>query len=220
MYRRQKRNSFHILFRLAVLGAISGIAFLLIDNFWPAAPVPTTDTVTEIATIPPSPTESQPGISATPQSTTELISPRDTVSGATLFIPAAGIYAPIIPAYLDGQSWNVNDLGMNVGHLQGTAWMDLSPGNIVLSAHVELRDGRQGVFAPLKELSAGDIIILRRANEERRYVIVEIGNVEPTDLTPLYPTTTDRLTLITCDDYDFFRDTYATRTVVVADRLS
>jgi sortase (surface protein transpeptidase) len=36
----------------------------------------------------------------------------------------------------------------------------------------------------------------------------------------LYPTDTDRITLITCDSYDFLQNTYQDRLVVVADRVA
>jgi len=47
-----------------------------------------------------------------------------------------------------------------------------------------------------------------------------VRQVEPDDLTPLYPSTTEQLTLITCGSYNFFSDEYEIRTVVVAERLS
>jgi LPXTG-site transpeptidase (sortase) family protein len=64
------------------------------------------------------------------------------------------------------------------------------------------------------------MIYLRQGEDERSYKVVEIENVMFDDLTPLYPTSSDRLTLITCDDYDFFSDVYRERTVVVAERQS
>jgi sortase (surface protein transpeptidase) len=42
----------------------------------------------------------------------------------------------------------------------------------------------------------------------------------PDDLTVLYPTTDERLTLITCDSYDFLQDAYLERMVVIADRIA
>lgn len=152
----------------------------------------------------------------TPQPT---ITSYDAISDAQLLIPAAGINAPVIRVYLDGQSWDVSNLGMNIGHLQGTRWLGEGPGNIVLSGHVELRDGRQGIFASLRELTEGNRIILQQNGIEQQYSVREIRNVDPADLTPLYPTEGDLLTLITCDDYDFFRDSYQERTIVVAERI-
>jgi len=144
----------------------------------------------------------------------------EAISEAQLLIPAAGINAPVIRVYLDGQSWDVSNLGMNVGHLQGTRWMNEGPGNIVLSGHVEMRDGRKGIFAEIGALTDGDVVILQYRGQEQRYQVVEIRNVDPNDLSPVYPTESDLLTLITCDAYDFFQDSYQERTIVVAERLS
>lgn len=136
---------------------------------------------------------------------------------ARILIPTLAVNAPVIQAYLEGGTWDVSNLGTNVGHLQGTTWMGEIPGNIVLSGHVEMADGRQGVFSDLKDLQVGDPIIIQQGDEERRYTVVEISNVEPTDLTPVRPTVDERLTLITCDVYDFFLDSYQERTVVIAE---
>jgi LPXTG-site transpeptidase (sortase) family protein len=225
MYRRRStsRGTF---MKLILLGVFSGLAFLVYDNLSApgseppvviepiATPTPALPTEVPEADTPP------PADTPTPAAVANgLTTGRDSVSGSTLFIPAAGVFAPITRVYLDGVSWDVSNLGLNIGHLQGTAWMDSSPGNIVLSAHVEMRDGSGGPFSTLHELDIGDLVILQRGEDERRYVITEVFSVEPDDLTPVYPTTSERLTLITCDDYDFFQDVYATRTVVVAERL-
>jgi LPXTG-site transpeptidase (sortase) family protein len=63
------------------------------------------------------------------------------------------------------------------------------------------------------------LIILQDGDNERRYLVTEITSVDPTNLDPVRPTTTERLTLITCDEYDFFKDVYATRTVIVAEPI-
>jgi LPXTG-site transpeptidase (sortase) family protein len=138
--------------------------------------------------------------------------------GTSLFIPSAGIYAPVVQAYLDGTSWDVTRLGENVGHLQGTSWID-GPGNVVLSGHVELADGRQGVFSNLDELQINDIIVVVTGENERRYVITQIDSTTPDDLGPIKPTVEDRLTLITCGNYDFFQDAYLERLIVVAEPI-
>lgn len=142
-----------------------------------------------------------------------------TLPESAIFIPSAGIYAPIVQAYLDGVSWDVSQLGTNVGHLQGTSWVGAS-GNVVLSGHVELSDGRQGAFANLGSVVEGDVIVVMVGEEQWRYVITEIGVTTPSDLTPVYPTQDDRLTLITCDDYDFFSNVYRERVIIVAQRIT
>ena len=139
--------------------------------------------------------------------------------GTSLFIPSAGIVGQVVETYLDGNSWDVSRLGQNVGHLQGTAWVD-EPGNVVLSGHVELSDGRKGIFANLNELSEGDLVVISSDDVERRYIIISITTTTPDDLSPVYPSAEDRLTLITCSTYNFLLDSYLERTIIVAEPIA
>jgi sortase A len=197
-----------MLLRVIFFGVLAGVAFLAYDNARrgssESTPIPNTPTLAASAASTPTDVPTTPTATLTP---------------SFLLIPSLGVYAPVIEVYLDGQSWDVSNLGMNVGHLQGTAWVDL-PGNIVLSAHVEMADGRRGIFAALREMQAGELVILQHGTEERRYSVGEPFTVEPTDLSVLYPTTEEQLTLITCDAYDFLQDTYEQRVVVVAERIN
>jgi LPXTG-site transpeptidase (sortase) family protein len=211
MYRR-KRNSFANLSVLIILGGLAGVIFVIYDNYnHPQAPLVVTQAVTTPTYIPTS-------ISLP---TALPVSVPGVVIEAEISIPKMGLFAQVIPVYLAGDSWDVTQLGPNVGHLEGTAWLD-KPGNVVLSGHVTLRDGRNGIFAALKDLTVGDSIIIIYKGEERIYGVTETKTVEPDDLTPLYPTTTEVLTLITCDvdAYDFFQNSYQKRIVTVAERTS
>ena len=136
-----------------------------------------------------------------------------------LYIPKADVVAPIVSVLLDGAgSWNIAYLGHNIGHLQGTAWI-YHPGNIVLVGHVEHRDGSRGVFSSLVDLAYGDEILLQINDERRIYSIDSVRPTTPDDVSVLYPTENDQLTLLTCRGYDFITNTYAERLVVVAVRI-
>jgi sortase (surface protein transpeptidase) len=52
--------------------------------------------------------------------------------------------------------------------------------------------------------------------------VTEAYEVEVTDMAPVYPTTTDRITLITCDtgSYNASTGNYNKRLIVVAERRS
>ncbi len=214
----RRSNPISNIFILIALGIFGGIVYLVFtglggDSDPEPTPVAQVDdaTPTVTATLAPD----QPTF--TPQPTPTLAAGLYELSSARINIPEAAINAPIVQVYLEDGSWDVANLGMNVGHLQGTTWLSGVPGNIVLSGHVEMRDGRQGVFAGLDELQIGSLIILEQGNQEILYAVTEIMEVEPTNLDPVRPTTSERLTLITCDDYDFFADEYQIRTVVVAE---
>jgi len=155
----------------------------------------------------PAPVAAQAEASATP------------ATAAALFIPRLERSAPIFTSRLSEGSWDVSLIGQNVGHLQGTSELDAA-GNIVLAAHVELRDGRPGAFFGLENLQTGDELALFLNGRVRRFQISEIYNTVPTDLNPVRPTLNNRLTLITCDDYDFLSNAYNSRIIVVAEEIA
>ena len=138
---------------------------------------------------------------------------------ATLSLPNAGIVAPIIDVFIRDGTWDVANLGAAVGHLQGTAPIG-SPSNIGLAGHSELRDGSRGIFAYIQELNYGDPILILMDGVRYEYRVSGLRRVEPTNLSVLRPTDRERLTLITCDDYDFLSNLYLTRVVVTAERMS
>lgn len=171
-------------------------------------------TITEKPMITPTPTLTSRIVREAP--TPELLEiPADT----TILIPSLGLFANIVEVYLDGVSWDVSQLEMNVGHLQGTPWLGEN-GNVVLSGHVEMRDGRSGIFSRLNEVTVGERIEINSEGETRIYQVTDVRVTTPDDLEPILPTTTDQLTLITCGGYDFFQNAYLDRIIVVAQPVS
>lgn len=200
---------------VALLGAVAGVMFLARDGWTPAG----AGSAPAGAALPPPPPQAPVAMPTLDPFAQSRPVAREITSGATLFAPTAGISTVVIQSYLDGTSWDVRELGTFVGHLQGTAWLN-QPGNIVLAGHVELADGRQGVFASIGQLSVGDPIILTQDGEQRIYAVRELREVNPDDMSVLYPTSGEQLTLITCTNYDFLRDIYHERLVVVAVRAA
>ncbi|MBC8099885.1 MAG: sortase [Armatimonadetes bacterium] len=212
---RRQRNPFANLFTLILLGALAGVVFIVYDQVRTSnAPAPLVSPTVVVAAV-------LPTLTPTVMPTAIPTNSAGIVQLAQLSIPRLGVFAPIIQVYLDEQSWDVSQLGRNVGYLQGTGWLDQAqPGNVVLSGHVELRNGETAVFAALKQLAIGDQIIVLYKNTERIYTVTQSTTVDPDDLTPLYPTENEQLTLITCDAFDFFQNAYQKRIVVVAERVS
>lgn len=140
-----------------------------------------------------------------------------TITRVRLIVPSVEIIAPVIRFPLGHNSWEIDAWETQVGHFEQTGWVE-SPGNIVLGGHVEYPDNRPGVFANLEDTRLGDVVILRIAGIEKRYEIAEIKLVDQGDLSVLYPTNEDYLTLITCDEtsYDAASKTYGKRLVVIA----
>jgi LPXTG-site transpeptidase (sortase) family protein len=209
---RRRQSTGSQLFKLIILGILAGGLFVVYDTLrQPSVPtvaiIPTA--ATTVATTAP---EDAPTVAPTIQA--------GMISKAELIVPNSSIAAPIIDVFLDGESWDVSQLGDNIGHLEGTSWFDQGVGNVVLSGHVERRNGRPGIFYNLKDLKVGDSISVVYDNVRRDYVVQSTRMVEPSDLQPLYPTDDDRITLITCDSYDLLQDNYQQRVIVVATRVN
>ena len=223
MYRRRSRIQNRM--TLVILGGIvAGIIYFILDQERtpPDAGVDQVETTSSsIPAIagseqtPGSPSVEDLTTSERPSAISRTIAPQQS----ELFIPTLAVKASIVEIFHDGGSWDVSRLAQNVGHLQGTAWFNI-PGNIALAGHVEHSDGRTGVFANLLELNIGDPVIVTENGEERQFAVTEVKVVAPDDLSVLYPTETDRVTLITCGAYSFALDTYQERIVVVAERIS
>jgi LPXTG-site transpeptidase (sortase) family protein len=89
----------------------------------------------------------------------------------------------------------------------------------VLAGHVEMSDGRKGIFAELDRLQIGDPITITQDDNEHTYQVTQKFTTTPDDMTVVYPTTSHRLTLITCSAYDFLSNNYGERFVVIAERV-
>ncbi len=206
-----RRNPGSLVFRLVLLGILLGAGFLVVQRL--RHPPPAEPVVAVVPTLTPSlvPT-STPTVVPLPTNTAY---PR-----ANLTAPSIGINASIVDVYLDGQSWDVSALGNNVGHLQGTGWFGAS-GNIGLAGHVEMGDGRTGIFRNIEKMAKGDPIYLSLGALQQNYEVTEVKRVKPDDLSILTPSKVDTITLITCDlgAYNLLQNTYGDRVVVVAQRI-
>jgi len=198
-----------MMFLTLLLGVIAGTLFVVKDWIPVQSDAGDIEVVPSTETPEPRPTATSVALAPTAQSIVKY----------TLFVPAIGVYAPIVELFPEGTSWSVAYLGgANVGHLSGTSALDTS-GNSVVVGHVEMPDGSGGVFKALHDLKIGDSLVVKIDNRERWYVVQELRTVAPDDLSVLYPTPNDILTLITCDEYDFISGVYRSRFVVVAGRV-
>ena len=190
---------------VALLGIVVGVGFYLTQT----TPAPI---------VPPAFTD-EPTATPTESAKARATSLPPTKPNATLTLPTLGIFAEIITAYIDEDgAWDVSQLGMRVGHLDGTAWVN-QVGNVVLSGHVEMADGRLGVFAPLEQLKVGDVLTIEDRETLYRYQVYDIRYVTPNiiDVLEDHPTRPHTLTLITCSGYRFVSNEYAERLVVFAE---
>lgn len=140
--------------------------------------------------------------------------------GRSLLVPSAGINVGVTTFYLDGVSWAIDPWEPIVGHLEGTSWVN-GTGNMVLGGHSEMPDGSAGIFNNLYNVGIGDEIFVQDGDMMRRYIVVNIRSVDYRDVSVVYPTSHNRLTLITCDipSYVAEQNIYHERLVIIADEV-
>lgn len=145
--------------------------------------------------------------------------------GFRILIPSIHIEAPIVPVYIrefpNGDvTWDVSSLQGTVGHFEGLPHVGQG-GNTVLGGHSERARGQADVFYNLHLVSVGDHIVVAADDTNFRYEVQRVFSVSPSDLSVLYPSGTEQITLITCDltSYQASSGGYSRRTVVVARRV-
>jgi LPXTG-site transpeptidase (sortase) family protein len=216
MYRSGNRRGIVPIIALIIVGVIAGGVYFLVDNLIVESP-----DQNAMPTVFAPPTWTPEGFVALPtqpiNSAIPTIDPNRELP--TLFIPNLGVVAPVVTLFIEDGKWDVDGLGPRVGHLQRTPWLN-DGGNIVLAGHVEMQDGRLGIFSKLDNLQQGDSILLTEEQVDYRYAVSEIKYVQPDDLSVLYSTDRSTITLITCSDFNFFSQVYDRRLVVVAELIS
>ena len=120
--------------------------------------------------------------------------------------PVVGIDTGIQEVFLQDGVWQVADYA--AGYLDGTGVP--GTGNVVMAGHAGIRGA---VFATLQSLKPGDDVFVDTATQRFRYRVRETGNVWPSQVSVLFPTTKPILTLITCTNWDM------QRFVVIADLI-
>ncbi len=173
----------------------------------------------------PQPAATSPQVNAVPPAnlTSHDVLPTPTPDNSQpprlIAFPGAQMSAPVIPAGRVNGTWETRHLGDSVGHLVGTSWMGDAGGNIVLAGHVESATGAPGPFAHLFEAKLGDLVVLRDGSQEERYQVTLIQEVDPNDVSWLAQDGRQRITMITCTEWDQKQKAYKGRLVVVAEPL-
>lgn len=140
--------------------------------------------------------------------------------GRALSIPVANINIGVTTFPIEGNTWAIDPWESVVGHFQGTSWLNQT-GNVVLGGHSEMPDGSAGIFRNLYNVGIGDEIFVQDGALTRRYIVVNILSVDYRDVSVVYPTSFNRLTLVTCDipSYVAEQNIYYERLVIIADEI-
>jgi sortase A len=117
------------------------------------------------------------------------IAPHPGAASARLAIPRLDATLYVV------EGDDTGDLKRGPGHLIGSA-MPGQEGNCIIAGH------RDTHFRVLKNIEKGDDILLTRNGQTWRYRVDEMSIVSPDNLSPLQPTHTPVLNLITC--YPFY----------------
>jgi LPXTG-site transpeptidase (sortase) family protein len=139
----------------------------------------------------------------------------DELDTMYLEIPKLGLYMPItgVP-YVDGE-WDLTWLSDQAGYLEGSTFPG-QVGNTAITAHVVLADGTDGPFHDLRSLLWGDEIILHMDGQKYTYELRHNLNVYPSDFSTFTYDGYTWLTLITCEGFNEYTETYDSRTLVKA----
>lgn len=143
-----------------------------------------------------------------------------TNTAMMLSIPDLGIDLPIVGVPLLESGWDLSWLGTNAGWLEGTAYPTWS-GNTVITAHVWDANGYPGIFANIKHLSYGTQITIHSGGYAYTYEVRENFQVYANNTNSyLGHEDYDWLTLVTCEGFSEWSDSYIYRRVVKAVLIS
>lgn len=133
----------------------------------------------------------------------------------TLEIPDLNLSMPIVGVPLDLNGWDVSWLGDRAGYLEGTAFPTWE-GNTAITAHVWNADNTPGPFINLHTLQHGDQIIIQAWDLAYTYEVVDVQQVNPSNLEAIPQEDFDILTLFTCQGFNESNNQYNWRLAVRA----
>jgi len=133
-------------------------------------------------------------------------------------IPAIEVDTVVKYVPYNGLTWMISGLKQEIAWMGETSWPGLG-GNTALAGHITLRDGSDGPFRYLSDLSEGDVINIFTEEKIYTYAVREQTVVEGDDLSILEDTETPQLTLITCTGWDPDVHMYLKRLIVYSDLI-
>jgi LPXTG-site transpeptidase (sortase) family protein len=133
-----------------------------------------------------------------------------------LEIPSLAVSIPIVGVPQGGESWDVTWLGNSAGYLAGSAFPTWA-GNTVLTGHVWDANNNPGPFSNIKTLQYGDLVQVQAFGMTYTYEVRESRLLFPGSVdTAMEHEEYDWVTLITCEFFNPFSDSYIFRRMVKA----
>ena len=136
-----------------------------------------------------------------------------------LKLPAIGMTADIIVAPIVDGDWDISEVDIEVGQLEGFSSHPDENGAIVLAAHATLEWPASGPFKELRTSSLGDPIIYRVDQTEYVYAITRFLRVDIANVNILNKQGEDGIVLVTCGSYNYFTGEYGKRLVAYGELI-
>jgi LPXTG-site transpeptidase (sortase) family protein len=146
--------------------------------------------------------------------------PPQTIS-RRLHIPALNLHKPIRIIPLENGTWNVAELGSDVGWLETTAAHPDDEQAMVFVGHMTFANDNlleQGAFADIPTLPYGSSVILETESGSYTYLIDSVRRVSPDNTGVLYQEPGNAILLLTCADWNPNKGVYENRLLVRASR--
>jgi sortase A len=170
-----------------ILGIMAALALGWITLSWIGAARDQANWAQELEKI----ASSEPVRTATPRRPGELVAPPQTGSTiGRLEVPRLGV------TVIAREGADARTLRRAVGHIPSTA-LPGEKGNAAFAGH------RDTFFRKLKDVRAGDEIVVTTAAGRHQYVVSDTRIVFPTDVSVLDPTPQPTLTLVTCYPFNY-----------------
>ena len=138
-----------------------------------------------------------------------------------LRIPALNLSKPVHAIPLENGTWNVADLGSDVGWLETTAVRPDEEQAMVFVGHMTYANDNllaQGAFADIPTLPYGTAVILETATGSHTYLVDSVRRVSPNDTDALYQESGSTILLLTCADWNPQQGVYENRLLVRASK--
>ncbi len=130
-----------------------------------------------------------------------------------LVIPVLGVDSEVVQAPVVGDTWSVEQLIMEIGHLEYTGFPG-APGNMGLAGHITLSRGGFGPFRDLAKLDRGDLVVVYTDTHQYTYIIDRVTTVKIDNTEVLEWRSVPTITLITCQNWNPQLGHYTDRTIV------
>jgi len=176
--------------------------------------------------VPPSSPLPSPQISfhKQPAAQTTQVSPAPTspqTAVRRLRIPALNLSKPVHTIPLNNGTWNVSELGGNVGWLETTAVHPNDEQAMVFVGHMTFANHNlleQGAFADIPNLPYGTVVTLETDTRSHTYLVDSVRRVSPDNTDALYQEPGNSILLLTCADWNPQTGIYENRLLIRASR--